>query len=124
MENKKQQAIRKAYGCSYEVVKSFIDEDGWYKWTEECPVNLVISGFDYNKNTDAHRPKDLQGIENNNGWISIDFGSDIPTDSYNYWIMQSDGIITTLKEHEGNMKYWDIQATHYKPIIKPLPPVY
>ncbi|MGL6124864.1 MAG: hypothetical protein ACRC1F_00015 [Metamycoplasmataceae bacterium] len=56
-------------------------------------------------------------------WIEIYKDDDLPKDSYNYWIMQSDGLIQTMKEYEENKKYWIVNATHYQPIIKPNKPI-
>lgn len=61
---------------------------------------------------------------NNNGWIKIESEADLPKESWNYWIMQSDGLIQTLKEYEDNKKYFQIIATHYQPITKPEKPIY
>lgn len=62
--------------------------------------------------------------KNNNGWTRIESEADLPKDSWNYWIMQSDGLIQTLKEYEDNKKYFKIIATHYQPITKPEKPIY
>lgn len=133
MLNKKKEAIRKAYG------------DGWARLhpeLKECALKLngfihresFISFLGYRAWGDAERkrvdgdiccrPKSLAGIENNNGWIAIKSDDDLPKDSYNYWVRQSDGIITSIRQYDDNKKYWDVTATHYQPIIKPLPPVY
>lgn len=128
MENKKQAAISNAYGPSYYAIKQFIDDDGWYKWSEECPVSLVISEFDYNKQTDCHRPKDLRGIENNNGWLHIDL-ENLPKEGFFYMgAFKNDGEFYTSYDEvefdELSEYYFDCGFTHYQPIVKPLPPIY
>jgi hypothetical protein len=81
----KSEKIQEAYGSNWEQIKPFVDADGWYVWDENCPVNLVISGFQYNKKLDAHRPESLSGIEDNNGWINIESEADLPTEPGYYF---------------------------------------
>ena len=69
--NAKQEAIKNAYGEYWENVKDYVDNDGWInnsipKFTFEQLKNLDL---EY-KNDVFFRHKSLQGIENNNGWIS------------------------------------------------------
>jgi len=68
-----------------------------------------------------YRPKSLQGIETNNGWIRLQgIANEITTDKDIY-------ILNKLGEIEINLSgdYLEIgYATHYQPIIKPQPPIY
>ncbi|WP_312922553.1 hypothetical protein [Empedobacter brevis] len=71
------------------------------------------------------RPKSLQGIENNNGWIKIVSEKDLPkTEMQDCFIMDKKlGVIVgrfTLSEKNILLE----NATHYQPIEKPKPPIY
>ena len=69
------------------------------------------------------RPKSLQGIENNNGWIKIEEG--LPKEQGVYHINYSDGVISSRYFHPKHNDWKDYpNATHYQPIEKPKPPIY
>lgn len=81
---KKQEVIRKAYGEHWDKVKDIIEDcnDGYIS-IEEVPYkglfdiqdvqidHVQVSG-QYGDIVTFWRPKSLQGIENNNGWFSIE----------------------------------------------------
>jgi len=77
------------------------------------------------------RPKSLQGIETNNGWIKIESEEDLPKDSAYYWIVTNSKNIH-LTEYEVDFKqfftkdyaYNDYEITHYQQIEKPKSPIY
>ena len=121
----KQEAIKNAYWEYWENVKDYVDNDGW--------INNSIPKFTFGqlKNLDLEykndiffRPKSLKGIENNTGWIKIESEDDLPKESFNYWIFQSDLRAVTMKDFYDNKKYYGVKATHYRPIVKPKPPIY
>lgn len=73
--NSKQECIAKAWGVHYSHT---VDEDGYRNYTEFEKHHLHQWGDDYfekkyNKFSEKYtvRPKSLQGIENNNGWIKL-----------------------------------------------------
>lgn len=115
----------------------------WFLFTKEEKEKLIINnGYFKGSNDDVYEaidqnehlfdfiagkgsvPYSLEGIDNNNGWISINSEEHLPKESYNYWIMQSDGLIQTMKEYEDNKKFFKITATHYQPIVKPKLPLH
>ena len=123
----KQEAIKNAYGEYWENVKDYVDNDGW--------INNSIPKFTFGqlKNLDLEykndvffRPKSLQGIENNTGWIKIESEADLPKESWAYWIFRNDNLITTLRDYVADKDYLkdEINITHYQPIEKPLKPLY
>jgi len=75
--------IKKAYGEHWDICKGFLDPDGWcdksrlFKYS-----NLKYSDIEANMqhkiSSEEMRPKSLQGIENNNGWVRIESESDLP----------------------------------------------
>lgn len=68
------------------------------------------------------RPKSLQGIEDNNGWIL-----GLPTEETdNVWLMTKDaGIVCSNYEYmKGDEAHWIENVTHYQPIVKPKDPIY
>ncbi|WP_126654081.1 hypothetical protein [Chryseobacterium aureum] len=123
----KEDKIKDAYGEYY--IKDNIDEDGWSNTVAQGILNAIPCDAKemlivYGNPEWWYRPKSLHGIENNNGWIKIESEEDLPKESCNYWIMQSDNRIQTMKEYDDNKKYFNITATHYQPIEKPKPPLY
>ena len=71
------------------------------------------------------RPKSLQGIETNNGWIKIESENDLPKKGSNcHFILKNgfSGIFVDLDDSE----YLTLRnrGTHYQPIEKPKPPIY
>lgn len=70
----KEEKIKEAYGISYTHNKDVIDENGWNQKRIFCQSDLDHDNFDYDgvgHGVYISRPKSLQGIENNNGWIKL-----------------------------------------------------
>ena len=79
------------------------------------------------------RPKSLQGIENNNGWIKIESEEDLPKEKGEYWIvntiykkpiMQMRAYTDCVFSEKRNKKFWLKYVTHYQLIEKPELPIY
>ena len=118
----KEKKIKEAWGGFY---TNKITDDGWMNINPRSySDNELFDRLVFNKERHSIRPKSLQGIENNNGWIRIESEDDLPKESSNYWVMQSDKRIQTIKEYFDNKEYYNITATHYQPIIKLQPPIY
>ena len=132
----KQEVIKNAYGEHWETVKDYVDGNGWCNWDykNNCsPSRFEISEFD---TLDFKlgkyliwRPKSLQGIENNNGWIKIESESDLPKESEQYWCVLYDEV--GILQYYSEAKIWeDIETenrsfpSHYQQINKPLKPLY
>jgi len=75
-----------------------------------------------------YRPKSLQGIENNNGWIKIESKDDLPKEDCNIHIFKDN--LTYVAFYDSDYKEFsagimpNIKPTHYQPIVKPQPPIY
>lgn len=134
----KEEKIQEAYGEYWEEIKEFINEDGWMFYDnnedlKQSGINLMV---DIRKNISDEdmfiRPKSLQGIENNNGWIKIESESDLPKESVTFWILDKElGVKSgewkqapNESEHKKACEFWIKKATHYQPIIKPELPIY
>ena len=126
----KQEAIKNAYGECWEKVKDYIDNDGYIdnsipKFTFGQVKNLDL---EY-KNDVLFRPKSLQGIENNNGWIKIESEKDLPKVSGLYFGKDYE-FGTDMMYFDFETKKWEDSngylqnVTHYQPIKKPKPPIY
>jgi len=131
-ETSKQKAIREAYGLEY--IHS--DINGWMKYGMYVPNDL---GFD-NDEIDRHgdmflwRPKSLQGIENNNGWVKIENEADLPKESCDLFIIRNNKI--EIANYSFQYKGWfckgsyysdnykNLNITYYQIIQKPKPPLY
>ena len=68
------------------------------------------------------------GEGENNGWIKIESEADLPKDFGNYWVFWDNKVILqywfTIDDYDlkKQTQDWMQVATHYHPIIKPLPP--
>ena len=139
----KKEVIKKAWGVYFEhfgehATKYALENNGY------CSVPSFTLGLILRKygeewlETDKdlkRRPKSLQGIENNNGWIKIESKDDLPKEEIDVHF-----IFTEYKGEEGRFQtygVWDNNlksfysgalkinnVTHYQPIIKPKPPIY
>lgn len=70
------------------------------------------------------QPKELKGIENNNGWIRIESEADLPKKDELYFVLHY-GLIVDAELWEIELNFNSNKTiTHYHPIIKPNPPIY
>lgn len=100
---------------------------------EEYGLNFLEGTYhnsdQYDEGMGYWRPKELQGIESNNGWLSIEFHG-FPNKDCRCWVQNMSGnIFETRFNEEMNKFIIDesvsfIPVTHYQEIIKPLPPLY
>ena len=122
----KQEAIKKAYSEYWEKVKDCVDNDGYID--NSIPKfrfgQLKNLDLEY-KNDVFFRPKSLQGIENNNGWVKIESEADLPNNE-KVWIYTSNNRVLISSKAVLNwfLKNPDNKITHYQPIEKPKPPIY
>lgn len=135
MENK-QKAIQEAYGEHWDLVCKIVDSDGWLFYSNGHLKEYGVEPFgEYEEqnqggNLTLWRPKSLQGIENNNGWIKIESESDLPSEKIKVWFFTfGEEKIGTfhplLKEFRTESNIYNYgSVTHYQPIIKPKPPIY
>ena len=83
----KERKIIEAYGKYWESIKDFVDENGYIimsiSITRKINLELEREIRFHSKNTSGVagmcvRPKTLQGLENNNGWVKIESIEDLP----------------------------------------------
>ena len=142
--NAKQEVIKNAYGEYWEKVKDYVDENGFINTysTKISPHSLKYSWDDIevskkwidNKigDTICFRPKSLQGIENNNGWIRIESEEDLPKEEIDLHFIfeKNNGRFQTFGVWDNKLKSFYSGAlkisnvTHYQPIEKPKLPIY
>jgi len=138
---RKQDKIQEAYGEYWDKlhhtnkIQGF-ENDGWCDFYNFCfNYNIVdhkplLKTFDINIEDCLIRPKSLQGIENNNGWIKIESESDLPKTRgiEDIFILDKENRIsvgsTMLLSSKETRIYWKSNLTHYQPIVKPQPPIY
>jgi len=126
---------------TYDKVKYFIDESGflYFKITGHGLNNglcfryfNVDINFIHTKRAEQPgnyywRPKSLQGIENNNGWIKIESEADLPKEEIDCHFIKDNLMYQGLWDNLLKGFYNGLQkinATHYQPITKPNPPIY
>lgn len=128
--NSKEEIIKEAWN---EHQANFSLETGW-------AVTYVCNGIDdFSKEMQEYfdveyveqdimryRPKSLQGIEDNNGWISINSEEDLPKDEKaSYWVADGDYIFDIpVNLHQVHSGYKRLTYNKYQPIIKPKPPIH
>jgi hypothetical protein len=127
MNETKNKAIKAAYGKYWEQVKNFTDINGWIDNNNSKFTNGDLKGLvcEYKDNT-TFRPKLLQGIEENNGWVLIKSIHDLEIEKGQYFTIYKNGFIE-VSYYDGTIncyKFWKLNFTHYKLIIKPKPPIY
>lgn len=152
----KEEKIKEAWDSLPEkVFKKVIINDGWLYYGYACngwdDVEEYLESFNCDVNRDNYemrydqcdngdlinvhvRPKSLQGIENNKGWIKIESESDLPKLE-----KLGDEILCFIKCNEyneigvGKFSFGTFKTlygnhynniTHYKQINKPEPPLY
>ena len=116
---------------NYNFIKQFLSENGF---TNRGKYHWLINNFskEYIKdnfyvtieidNDKLFRPKSLEGIEKNNGWIKIESESDLPNKTNDYWIVNKLGVSIRNYDMQEDNDWNDV--THYQPITKPKPPIY
>ena len=153
MENAKQEAIKKAYGEYWEQVKDYVDENGWifhekgfyqnYKkfvspfeigFSKDDDDNIELYSDSFKKTANFYwRPKSLQGIENNNGWVRVDNEADLPkvkediNKYFNIGTLINSKFYLSKGEYETKeviTSFLEDKITHYQPITPPKPPIY
>lgn len=123
----KEEKIKEAYGFINEWIcgngwASYFTDEGWEGGVEP------FGEYDIRNKTDDYfewRPKSLQGIENNNGWIKIESEADLPKEDGFYYVVDSEtGNITDRFFSCDDNGYFYAFSSHYQPIQKPKPPIY
>jgi len=135
----KAEKIQEAYGNWWEFYKDNVNENGWIKDREfwgKWPEANNITKIDWqttdhaNDYYDTRRPKSLQGIEDNHGWIKVINKCDLPKSNLDCWFENHQGTFRGYyNKHQDffyDEKYEIIRKdiTHYQPIEKPKPPIY
>ena len=136
----KEEVIKKAWGKNYEEFKDHIDSDGWARYPHFQKHEMIedVRPIEFRSQGTDFRPKSLQGIENNNGWIKIESEEDLPNeDGLECYIIgkyhDALPLVAVFDSRHGDGKrfynmngdVWSKDViTHYQPIIKPKPPLY
>lgn len=122
----KEEAIKEAWGKNYPP--SGTDKNGWlserHLTNAQCYELNKDESLEYN-NVFGYRPKSLQGIENNNGWIRIESEDDLPKYGNLFWVIKKGydyPLLENMYHDDGD--YWVKWFTHYKKIDTPKKPLY
>jgi len=123
----KVEVIKEAYGDYYEICNPC--ENGWSVKRKGIGFEQLkkIIELEYNQphNAYAFRPKSLQGIETNNGWISINSEKDLPKVKDEQIVFFKDGITTTyLSDDVAEDKKFFTRYSHYKIKEKQINPIF
>jgi hypothetical protein len=119
----KEGKIKEAYGEHWDLVKDYVERNGWITVSDLLHLKLPIAKIiDCDiEDVRAYRPKSLRGIENNNGWTKIETKEDLPEFGYYEVVVRSNGILTraTLDEKTPLVYY-----SHYQTISELKPPLH
>lgn len=121
---KKEEKIKEAWGDMFP--KMGVNKEGWSLGIFNLEtINKDFFDTSVYLNGYKVRPKSLQVIETNNGWIKIESENDLPKKGSNcHFILKNgfSGIFVDLDDSE----YLTLRnrGTHYQPIEKPLKPIY
>lgn len=116
----KQEAIQKAYGEHWKAVKDYVRADGSLKESVWKAIG-IDNIFHHYFSIGYYRPKSLQGLETNNGWIKIESEDDLPKIQATYHVILKNGN-QYMRTFADKSSFFDV--THYQPIEKPQPPIY
>lgn len=131
----KEEKIKEAYGLLWDIMPEKAKNDALRDFGFICTDDfyLITNGYNFSEietkektlHFSYHRPKSLQGIEDNNGWIKIESEDDLPKEEGLYFTMRRDKTKVEITHffHELSKEFKKV-ATHYKPIVKPKPPIY
>ena len=126
--NAKETKIKEAYGEYSDIALGLCGENGWIeksKYYTYFPQDTQVSQYGQFK-----RPKSLQGIEDNNGWIRIESKEqllllDKENEGFNmFFVKDKKGYISIDRLGKVRAGRWFSSYTHYQQIIKPQPPIY
>lgn len=133
----KREIVLDSFGEFKKYVERYVDENGWLNIKDHS--SFIRNHFYLTDNLETKfvnkfgywRPKSLNGIEENNGWIKIESESDLPKELEKiYFIIKGyeERICIGYYCHD---LFWDLNedyskqiVTHYQPIQKPLLPIY
>lgn len=125
----KEKMIKEAWGLNYEAFSEHIDSDGWaiYPHFQKHEMVEDVRSLEFKENGSGFRPKTLQGIENNNGWININ--DNLPKEKGYYIMYNGENMVLIELNDTTNMitlreQFLKDGFTHYQPIVKPKPPIY
>lgn len=132
---KKQEKIKEAYGQYWDLVNDQIDENGWL---DQKGIHKPLPGLTMDvlnpydpKYCYYMRPVSLAGLDDNNGWISIESEADFPKNKLDHSFVYSlkENMISSIqlnivRNDQIEELFEDDWITHYQPIIKPKPPIY
>jgi hypothetical protein len=138
----KEEVIKDAYGEYWEQIKDNLWKDGWVEEFNVLPeIRKSLSDFcDYknlrfsqvgNHMIRGYRPKSLQGIEDNNGWIKIESENDLPKEDCKCWVVTESYSTCLALFLSDTKRFWELAdldfrllPTHYKILEEPKPPLY
>lgn len=123
----KEEKIKEAYGEYWDSVSRHHQYEGWInRWAWDFRNDLEMDELSGKDSPSLVRPKSLQGIENNNGWIKIESEADLPKTSNDFLVYNKEKeiLIKAFIPRSIISSVWLQEITHYQPIEKPKPPLY
>ena len=125
----KYSAILKAYkGCENFVIAQ-VDDNGFVPKRYLLDLLCIYDYSEIEEKALKIRPKCLEGIEDNNGWIKAPKTFDKEILEGAFWVKDSIGITTAyFNNNKGYFEYvgnhGKASITHYQPIERPKQPFY
>lgn len=123
----KEKVIREAWGELWVYIEANSKAkaqaymfDGFI-FSTHLPASVDQSKLEYRHKTDIVRPKNLSGMETNNGWTRIDGPETLPATAGSFTVLGKSGKVESWY-YNGNDAFWLEYFTHWRPIEElPLP---
>lgn len=123
----KQEKIQEVYGEYWPYVKNHVDKNGWFDCGKKGERSLLSYFQVFNLDFEIHyqRPKLLQGLTSNNGWIKFE-------DKEKQKVFDSIDVVFTDKGNTYSYatycnfaSIYELEnITHFQQLVKPKPPIY
>ena len=118
----KEEKIKEAWGSFY---TDKVGTDGWLDINPKTYSNdELFDRLKFNSERNSIRPKSLQGIGDNNGWVKIESPKQLPLIDFITEYHLHDGESTWISVITLFMRTGRDKVTHYRPIEKPKLPIY
>lgn len=126
----KELLIQKAYGVYFPAFEEIIDSDGWFN-IEDTDESIGIDLNTYSRKGSSHfRPRELDGLEDNNGWNIINnyYGElykehGLPTEAGSYRFIEIGGKeykTIYFTNDQQCLMYYTIRYSHWQPVPDPI----
>lgn len=103
----KQETIKEAYGIYCDKFKGFIDENRWLNCKEkQMGLAPYFDVYEIQSSKVKQRPKSIQGISGNNGWIKIRSEDDLQGCIECFFLTKDEGVLFGVFDNNTTPKFY------------------